>query len=60
MFIFRLYVDILFNTCNYTMQLSMAGSGNTHKDKDWYALRFAETLLLRVEAYLAQYQEFKR
>ncbi len=36
--------------CNYTVQLPRAGSGNTHKD--WYALRFAETLLLRAEAYL--------
>lgn len=36
--------------CNYTVNLPRAGGGNTHKD--WYALRFAETLLIRAEAYL--------
>jgi starch-binding outer membrane protein, SusD/RagB family len=37
--------------CHYFLQPNRAGSGITHKD--WYALRFAETLLLRAEAYLA-------
>lgn len=36
---------------NYFLQPNRAGGGITHKD--WYALRFAETLLLRAEAYLA-------
>lgn len=36
--------------CNYFLQPNRAGGGITHKD--WYALRFAETLLLRAEAYL--------
>lgn len=36
--------------CNYFTQPNRAGAGVTHKD--WYALRFAETLLLRAEAYL--------
>ncbi|MEQ9439235.1 MAG: RagB/SusD family nutrient uptake outer membrane protein [Cyclobacteriaceae bacterium] len=35
---------------NYLLQPNRAGGGITHKD--WYALRFAETLLLRAEAYL--------
>lgn len=35
---------------NYFLQPNRAGGGITHKD--WYALRFAETLLLRAEAYL--------
>jgi hypothetical protein len=35
---------------NYFLQPNRAGAGITHKD--WYALRFAETLLLRAEAYL--------
>ncbi|RIH64299.1 RagB/SusD family nutrient uptake outer membrane protein [Mariniphaga sediminis] len=35
---------------NYFEQPNRAGGGRTHKD--WYALRFAETLLLRAEAYL--------
>lgn len=35
---------------NYFLQPNRAGGGVTHKD--WYALRFAETLLLRAEAYL--------
>ncbi len=35
---------------NYYLQPNRAGGGVTHKD--WYALRFAETLLLRAEAYL--------
>lgn len=39
-----------FDPLNYYEQLHRAGSGITHKD--WYALRFAETLLLRAEAYL--------
>jgi hypothetical protein len=36
--------------CNYTVNLPRAGGGSTHKD--WDAVRFAETLLLRAEAYL--------
>lgn len=36
--------------CNYFLQPNRAGGGITHKD--WYALRFAETLLLRAEAYI--------
>jgi hypothetical protein len=36
---------------NYFLQPTRSGGGITHKD--WYALRFAETLLLRAEAYLA-------
>lgn len=39
-----------FDPCNYFLQPNRAGAGITHKD--WYALRFAETLLLRAEAYL--------
>lgn len=35
---------------NYFLQPNRSGGGITHKD--WYALRFAETLLLRAEAYL--------
>lgn len=35
---------------NYFLQPNRAGGGITHKD--WYGLRFAETLLLRAEAYL--------
>jgi starch-binding outer membrane protein, SusD/RagB family len=35
---------------NYYLQPHRSGGGITHKD--WYALRFAETLLLRAEAYL--------
>lgn len=35
---------------NYFLQPNRAGGGITHKD--WYALRFAETLLLRAEAFL--------
>jgi len=35
---------------NYFLQPHRAGGGITHKD--WYALRYAETLLLRAEAYL--------
>lgn len=35
---------------NYFEQPNRAGGGTTHKD--WYAIRFAETLLLRAEAYL--------
>lgn len=40
---------------NYFLQPNRAGGGITHKD--WYALRFAETLLLRAEAYLASNQK---
>jgi hypothetical protein len=36
---------------NYFLQPNRSGGGITHKD--WYALRFAETLLLRAEAHLA-------
>lgn len=36
--------------CNYFLYPNRAGAGVTHKD--WYALRFAETLLLRAEAYI--------
>lgn len=36
---------------NYFLQPNRAGGGITHKD--WYGLRFAETLLLRAEAHLA-------
>jgi hypothetical protein len=36
--------------CHYFLQPNRSGGGITHKD--WYALRFAETLLLRAEAYL--------
>ena len=36
--------------CHYFLQPDRSGAGLTHKD--WYALRFAETLLLRAEAYL--------
>lgn len=36
---------------NYFLQPNRAGGGVTHKD--WYALRFAESLLLRAEANLA-------
>ncbi len=39
---------------NYFLQPNRAGGGITHKD--WYALRFAETLLLRAEAYLGTNQ----
>lgn len=35
---------------HYFLQPNRSGGGTTHKD--WYALRFAETLLLRAEAYL--------
>src|SRR5690606_19674021 len=35
---------------NYFVDPGRSGGGVTHKD--WYALRFAETLLLRAEAYL--------
>ncbi len=35
---------------HYLLEPNRAGAGRTHKD--WYALRFAETLLLRAEAYL--------
>lgn len=35
---------------NYFLQPNRSGGGITHKD--WYALRFAETLLLRAEANL--------
>lgn len=35
---------------NYFLQPNRSGGGITHKD--WYALRFAETLLIRAEAYL--------
>lgn len=35
---------------HYFLQPNRSGGGITHKD--WYALRFAETLLLRAEAYL--------
>ena len=35
---------------HYFLSPNRAGLGITHKD--WYALRFAETLLLRAEAYL--------
>lgn len=34
---------------HYFLQPNRSGGGITHKD--WYALRFAETLLLRAEAY---------
>lgn len=40
---------------NYFLQPNRAGGGITHKD--WYALRFAESLLLRAEAYLASNQK---
>ncbi|HLT08112.1 MAG TPA: RagB/SusD family nutrient uptake outer membrane protein [Cyclobacteriaceae bacterium] len=36
---------------NYFLQPNRSGGGITHKD--WYGLRFAETLLLRAEAHLA-------
>ena len=36
---------------NYFLQPNRSGGGITHKD--WYVLRFAETLLLRAEAHLA-------
>ena len=36
--------------CHYFLQANRSGAGITHKD--WYALRFAETLLLRAEAYV--------
>ena len=36
---------------NYPTVPSLGGGGRTFKD--WYALRFAETLLLRAEAYIA-------
>jgi len=39
-----------FDPKNYILQPNRAGSGITHKD--WYALRLAETFLLRAEAYL--------
>ncbi|MCE5347657.1 MAG: RagB/SusD family nutrient uptake outer membrane protein [Bacteroidales bacterium] len=39
-----------FDPQHYILQPNRAGSGITHKD--WCALRFAETLLLRAEAYL--------
>lgn len=39
------------DACNYFEQPHRAGGGITHKDA--YALRFAETLLVRAEAYLA-------
>ena len=39
-----------FDPQNYILQPNRAGSGITHKD--WYALRLAETYLLRAEAYL--------
>lgn len=35
---------------HYFLDPSRSGGGITHKD--WYALRFAETLLLRAEAYI--------
>jgi hypothetical protein len=35
---------------HYFLQPNRSGGGITHKD--WYALRFAETLLLRAEAYI--------
>lgn len=35
---------------HYFLQPNRSGGGITHKD--WYALRFAETLLLRAEAYV--------
>src|SRR5690606_5507914 len=35
---------------DYFLQPNRSGGGITHKD--WYALRFAETLLLRAEAYI--------
>ena len=35
---------------HYFLQPTRSGGGITHKD--WYALRFAETLLLRAEAYV--------
>jgi hypothetical protein len=35
---------------NYFLQPNRSGGGITHKD--WYGLRFAETLLLRAEAHL--------
>jgi len=35
---------------NYFLQPNRSGGGITHKD--WYALRFAETLLLRAESYI--------
>lgn len=38
------------DACNYFEQPHRAGGGITHKDS--YALRFAETLLLRAEAYV--------
>lgn len=38
------------DACNYFEQPHRAGGGVTHKDA--YALRFAETLLIRAEAYL--------
>ena len=38
------------DACNYFEQPHRAGGGITHKDA--YALRFAETLLVRAEAYL--------
>lgn len=40
---------------NYFLEPNRSGGGITHKD--WYALRFAETLLLRAEAYLATGQK---
>lgn len=40
---------------NYFLQPNRAGGGITHKD--WYALRFAESLLLRAEANLAAGQK---
>jgi len=38
------------DACHYFEQPDRAGGGKTHKDA--YALRFAETLLLRAEAYV--------
>ncbi len=40
---------------NYFLEPNRAGGGTTHKD--FYALRFAESLLLRAEAYLGTNQK---
>ncbi|MBW7891279.1 MAG: RagB/SusD family nutrient uptake outer membrane protein [Chitinophagaceae bacterium] len=47
--IFPLHTKVA-DPLHYFLQPNRSGGGITHKD--WYALRFAETLLLRAEAYL--------